>query len=335
MIFSTNQNRQFYFLKTKKTSPADVKNLGDFYVYTSSDKKYGYVVVKGADAKTTLKTDKIENVSYFKSSRADSMAIKKKYVTIALADSDPIPGQDYIMQINFTQAFGKADDHVYQTFGAVHTFAGMTASKFYAQMIVSLYMNLSRELDPMVKLYYTTSDGNVEVTPEIFRTLKNAKAAANLEGATGIVVKENIDLDHFEVGVTSIEPVFFTCTQSKIEKDSDEVDGLVISDPIEDGADVVNNGYIIAEMEYFYMGERGDQYRKNAFPNKINTKLCIDPTKKYDTLDAHFAYVGEGTSPQKSEKDIIFVAEAGTSAINTIFSANTDGNILKMLNDIA
>ena len=35
--------------------------------------------------------------------------------------------------------------------------------------------------------------------------------------------------------------------------------------------------------------------------------LEVDPEKKYNTIDIHYAYVGDGVSVQKSEKDITIV----------------------------
>ena len=69
----------------------------------------------------------------------------------------------------------------------------------------------------------------------------------------------------------------------------------------------VENGKIIADLEYFCMGERGDQYRNIGWPNVIKTKYLVDPEKKYNTIDIHYAYVGDGVSVQKSEKDITIV----------------------------
>ena len=69
----------------------------------------------------------------------------------------------------------------------------------------------------------------------------------------------------------------------------------------------IDNGHNIADLEYFCMGERGDQYRNIGWPNVIKTKYLVDPEKKYNTIDIHYAYVGDGVSVQKSEKDITIV----------------------------
>ena len=70
---------------------------------------------------------------------------------------------------------------------------------------------------------------------------------------------------------------------------------------------IIDNGHNIADLEYFCMGERGDQYRGMCWPYNIHTKYLVDPNKKYNTIDIHYAYVGDGVSVQKSEKDITIV----------------------------
>ena len=65
----------------------------------------------------------------------------------------------------------------------------------------------------------------------------------------------------------------------------------------------------MADYEYFYMGERADQYRMVNWPDYIPTTYMVDPTWQYgyDTVGVHYAYVGANHSVQKSEKDITFI----------------------------
>ena len=85
----------------------------------------------------------------------------------------------------------------------------------------------------------------------------------------------------------------------------------------------VENGHNIADLEYFCMGARGDQYRGMGYPNIIPTTYLVDSTKKYDTLDIHYAYIGSNESVQKSEKDITLVCEDDGShtAMNALIGA--------------
>ena len=64
---------------------------------------------------------------------------------------------------------------------------------------------------------------------------------------------------------------------------------------------------LLADLEYFCMGARGDHYRMMGYPNVIKTKYLVDPDSKYDTLDIHYAFIDSNESVQKSEKDITLV----------------------------
>ena len=66
-------------------------------------------------------------------------------------------------------------------------------------------------------------------------------------------------------------------------------------------------------MEYFAMGERGDEYRMAAYPNHIITDYKIDPAKNYDVYNIHYSYKGYNTQSHKSEKDLIIAVTAGTT----------------------
>lgn len=79
------------------------------------------------------------------------------------------------------------------------------------------------------------------------------------------------------------------------------------------------NGQMIADMEYFCMGERGDDYRMKGFPNIITTEYLVDPTKEYNTLDFDFKYTGTGMENQESVKHmtLVFDNTSGVTLINT------------------
>ena len=87
----------------------------------------------------------------------------------------------------------------------------------------------------------------------------------------------------------------------------------------------VENGKKIADLEYFCMGERGDIYRGVGFPNIIRTKYLVDPDVKYNVLDIHYSYQGNGEGVQKSEKDITLV-------VPKVGASNNISN--KLINDI-
>lgn len=85
----------------------------------------------------------------------------------------------------------------------------------------------------------------------------------------------------------------------------------------------VPDGHLIADLEYFCMGARGDIYRGMGYPNTIKTTYLVDPTQKYDVLDIHYFYTGSNESVQKSEKTITLVAvdDGIHTAMNALIDA--------------
>lgn len=69
----------------------------------------------------------------------------------------------------------------------------------------------------------------------------------------------------------------------------------------------IGNGQMIADMEWFCMGERGDDYRMMGYPNNIDTKYLIDPSKEYNVVDFDFKYMGSGVDNQESVKHMTLV----------------------------
>lgn len=74
---------------------------------------------------------------------------------------------------------------------------------------------------------------------------------------------------------------------------------------------VVGNAKMTADLEYFCMGERGDQYRMKGWPNYVPTRYMIgqnfDPRTEFDYLDIHYYFQGEGVRSDKSEKVLTLV----------------------------
>jgi len=71
----------------------------------------------------------------------------------------------------------------------------------------------------------------------------------------------------------------------------------------------VGGGHEMADMEYFFLGERGDIYRNVGFPYTFNTQYLIDDTSYYDIITLSYFYEGEGVNVQKSEKQLYILCK--------------------------
>lgn len=299
-VFSTNQVRQLYVATELKEGAAHVlatDQAGAIALKTDNAKSHMYFEYKGAGGLTRSDLISIENVLYAKATPASALSRKLKKVTVTLDqtvnDGNPIAGQDYILRIVFRQYLGMSDEDQYQKYGMVHAYAGMTPSDFYKTLAISLAKNFSRELVPLVKFKV----GNTEVTP-------NTKLADIAGNADNLVIEEVEQ--PWTLGTQEQVPVYFEVYPTTVTFNSDE--RIWGETEKEDSNATVKDGHIIADLEYFCMGERADQYRNIGWPNSIPTKYLVDPTKEYHVLDLHYAYVGSNESVQKSEKDITIVS---------------------------
>lgn len=315
--FSVNQNRQLYVAKTYKASVAETDSAGTISVKADIAKKYFYFPYVGADSLMRSDLIDVDKVMYAKATDADEMAMKLKAVLVTL-DSNvnggaPISGQDYVIRVAFRQYFGNSDGSMYFKYGVVHGFTGMTASLFYAKMAHSLAVNFSREKVKPVAIHLVSGDVSDTAGTdegEVLPTSTIAKKEGDgstfdpfTKTYTGILIEE-VEQD-WSLGTKKQEPVYFDVYPTTITVNDDNVVWGVAKEVASTKS--IANGHNIADLEYFCIGERGDQYRNMGWPNVIKTKYLVDPEQKYNTIDIHYAYVGDGVSAQKSEKDITIV----------------------------
>lgn len=326
--FSTNQVRHLYVVSEGTVdSKTDLTTAGQITGATKdATGESFYFTYQGPE--TVIRTDAIpvKNIIDIKAARATTQRTKRvaKLLTLADigADTDIITGQDYILRVEIQQAFGNSDEDYYFKNAAVHGYSDMTASQFYVLMAVSLAKNFSREVSTFVNIYLVTGE-----TPDVANPIAvngSAKPRDFEDEYTGILIEEAEQ--PWTRGMYEKLPVKFNVVPTTIKYDGEERIWGIVADATEDRGLYVINGYKIADMEYFYMGERGDQYRMIGFPNVIFTKYLVNPTKEYDTLDIHYYFEGSGMNSNRSQKTLTIVAEAadtddGGSAIDTILSS--------------
>lgn len=312
-IFSTNQARHLY-VATSLKSPNVIASdaAGSIAVKADTAKNHLYFEYMGQGGLTRSDLIDIKNIMYAKATKADAMAQELKAVTVTLND-DPVGGQDYILKIAFRQFAGMSDEDIYTKFGMVHATTGMSASDFYKELALSLVKNFSRETTELVKFTLTEEEDGEDTAVPVTATTK----ASDLTGTYKALVIDEVEQE-WTLGIKPQVPVYFDVLPGTITVEGDEVTWGTVEDT--DPAGVINNGKKIADLEYFCMGERGDQYRGINWPNNVPTKYMVDATKAYHVLDIHYAYVGANESVQKSEKDITIVC-ADMTELNKIITA--------------
>jgi hypothetical protein len=274
---------------------------------------------KGVESVLVSDFIQIQNIGYAKAVAAADMVTVMKKVEITLDptvnEGNPISGQDYVLSINFKNFFSSGDASQYFKDAGVHATASMSASDFYKAMVNSLNASFSREPG-------ATKTSNPYLK---FSWKPNATTATT---ADAIVIEELPQ--EWALGTKKARRIMFDVFPSTVYTGGDDLVWGVVTDATPAKADAVvgtnavGNGQQIADLEWFCMGERGDQYRMNGWPNVIPTQYMVDPTKQYHVLEIHYAFTDTGVNSYRTEKEITVVAEAsadGKTALNSLIGA--------------
>ena len=153
--------------------------------------------------------------------------------------------------------------------------------------------------------------------------IKNYKEPIATVTYSGAVITVNEVEQYWQLGK-------FPVAQMPIEVG---LNGVVIDDDyldyewatIAEGSPIVlsNAGKKIADLEYFCMGWRADEYRLVGYPRNMDTAYMVNPNDAtgYDLIDIHYFFQGTGVSVQQSEKELTLVVPAGNSSILSAIEA--------------
>lgn len=317
--FSVHQVRQLYVANAYKENLAALKDAGDITVVKTNEGDAIYFQYMGAHL-DKMRSDliKIDNIANLTATKAEDMAIKLKGYTLTLDPEvnggQPVAGQEYLLRLAFREYIGMSEADQYFKYGMVHAFSGLKASDFYKEMALSIAKNLSKDITALVDVYLY--DGSEEVKVEA-STKKDSLTGTY----TAIRFVEAVQPWHLGLMPQAVIP--FEVQPVNVLVDGDHrIWGKIES---YDPKAALPEGQLIADLEYFCMGERGDQYRNMGWPNVIPTKYLVDPSKEYDVINIHYFYQGDGISVQKSEKDIQIVVprpgEEDYTNINALIKA--------------
>nr|DAU83963.1 MAG TPA: Structural protein [Crassvirales sp.] len=320
--FSVNQVRHTYVAKTLKASGNNLE----------ATDTAGTILPKADTAKTTMyfqymspggieSTDKItlKNLEYVKATKSGDLAKKLDRYNLALDTTvnggAPVAGQDYLLRLAFRQYVGLSPEDQYWKYATVHAYTGMTASQFYKAMAISLIKNLSREVNPLAKVYLKYDNSGADAFTEVTASTDPDTLTGTY---TGIQLEQTAQ--DWILGVMPQGYIPFSVQPTNITVDGDErIWGVVTTvTPV----NTVGNGHNIADLEYFSLGARGDIYRNMGFPNVLHTTYLADPTAVYDVLDFHYFYTGSNESVQKSERTMTLVAvdDGSHTAMNALIT---------------
>ena len=304
--FSVNQVRQFY-VANAQTDFSDIKNPGDLVVKSSKSGDIYFQYVGALGDKMASDLIKVKNIKHAVAAPAEDIARKLKGYKVILDPSvnggAPVSGQDYLLRLAFREYVGLSPADQYFQSGMVHGTAGMTAVDFCKEMAMSVASNLAFDVNPLVHTYVKSPTGGmIEVT----NLTKKAELDryADLEAAIYLVEAPQ----PWHLGIMEQGVIPFSVQFVPVIVDGDRMLWGSVEEyqPLDENNQPLTlpEGQLIADLEWFCMGERGDQFRLKGWPNVIPTKYMVDPRLTYDVLTIHYAFQGDGMENQYSEKDI-------------------------------
>ena len=304
MIKSTNQVTQFFVVE--KT--AVLKKIKD----PSGTVVTGYqVVVDDRDTTDVIPAKHVLGVNKVLAT-ANSEKLFRKALKVKLSakvnGGAPVAGQDYIISLKFRGLIGEED--TIEKVAMAHATASDTAATLLQKLAQSFIDNASVEESPLYEVMTTAgvalSDDVSTITEEGF-VIVEAKPYWRM--GTFIEALAKIDV--------STRPIILSGDEEDKWLDSYKF----VADKEGTYSTAIMNTHRVADMEYFYKGERGVSAGLNApYDLQIPLDLRVDAghAAGYDILTIHYAYVGANASNQKSEKDIVLVCKSAAGFLNTV-----------------
>lgn len=324
-IYSVNQNRQFFVSTGYAGDATAPEALGNTSLFTLKDtvdagKFYVQQLGHGGLVRTGIIDPKKVLYATYTPAAAQAKDLKAVKVSLSKLHGEELEvGEDYILRINFRQLYGMSDEDLYQKYGAVHCVKAMKddATLFWAEMIYSLVKNFSKVYAPLLDISVDGKEtGIVARATKVNGEVKLFDAAGQPLDAPAdcLYILEHDQTAEWALGTKQLVPVYFEVLPTTVMIEGEDITWGAVEDVTADYAKSVNNSFNIADMEYFYMGERADQYRMKGWPMVIPTKYFAVADKDgdgYDTIDIHYYYEGDNHAVQKSEKTITIVGLAG------------------------
>ena len=293
-----NQVRHIYVVSEKaNATPA---TLGQLQVLGETGKSL-YFKHFGQGGLTSSDKIDVEKIRYVKLTPASQMNdnLKTHVVTVTEVSA----GQIYEIKLRFLNYIGQgAQDFTYRL-GTYRAKSNDDAAAIAAGLAASLQTTLGLQ-------------SGADATN--INNYKEPIAIVTVSGAA-ITIKEVEQ--YWELGKFSVAQMPIEVSLNGIVSGDDYINYSWATITEGTPTTLSNSGKKIADLEWFCMGNRADQYRGMGYPNDVPSKLMVDPTATYDVIDIHYYFQGTGVSVQQSEKEITLVVATANSA--TVLSAIT------------
>lgn len=239
-----------------------------------------------------VKSDYIpmDNIRGVKATAFTPRVFRKDEITI----SNIIAGQDYILRFLFRDwGSGSPENQYFKHVGAYRAKTGDTAEDIINALMDLATKNFAREPEPLLTF---SKVGTGAATKLVVTELAQEWVLGKKQGRP---------LNYVIQFVPIMDNGAYTPEWGQVTNIYQSNAG-------------VGTSHISADMEYFYLGERGDQYRQVGYPYTWNTKYLVEQDAKYDMVELTFYFKGWGVNTQNSEKQLTILCKVGTDGSHTI-----------------
>ena len=277
--FSTNQVMQFY-VAPSTIKVEDVKTIPG----------RGQIITFGGYSEPK-KSDIIENVLWAKVTTSDALATPLKMVPVKFAAGHtPIKGETYIVRVSFPEIPG-AGIESWTTKSAVVQVKDESTS--------AVIKKFEAELAKLLPAYIEAEEnvGTLEIAAK-------PEALAYKRGFRPMVIPE------------------FNVTVNKVTDNGELVDWAELDEKgllATSTKGTLSGTYKLADMEYFALGERGDEYRQMGWPDVVyEPEYKVEVGTPYNVLVVHYGYKGANDQSHLSEKDLIIASTATAETLAAV-----------------
>jgi len=318
--FSTNQVKHLY---VAKAVDSNLDNVGDIKFMAVGD---GQIAAKYVGNDGIVRTDLIDLASLKgKAVKASSMAqyLKSAYI----ASSSAVAGQQYILKVTIDQFGGMSPEDKGFIFADYKAKQGDAAKEVLAGLAVNLAKNASKAAyNKLINVYVTTAaSASATLTPGTNLwavSERDAEATVAAYGSLTAIIIEAAE-QPWILGRAQYEKLYFSVAADPIISSGVETSWAVVSYDEAHPSDEIKNSKMIADLEYFCAGERGDIYRNAGWPNSFEFKPLVDAAAQYGyhVIELVWAYQGDAEDIQKSPKELVIVAPAEGDTTYTVINA--------------
>lgn len=317
-VFSTNQNRQLFVVNNVVTvdeefKPSDLTNLGDTAMQELTPKDSQsqvltefYYLHKGYGDIMRSDLITVRNVRCWHATPNSALDMPLKAVKVeldsAINGGNPIPGQEYVIKINVNEFLSMSDESKLTIVASYTAKQNDTAKDLYIGLAANLFRTVKR--NKLVNIYLD------QTLIERVDSKNVPYASGNpITTASSILIEEADPSADWELGVAQIKRTRFEVSGGDIISNGMKAAAFTIAEDTPVG-NPISGTYALADLEYFCMGERADQYRNVSWPKVIPTKYMVDVTSKYDVLDIEYFYKGIAEDCQESPKTLTLLVKS-------------------------